>query len=161
MVRRAAGDGNVDMFSAYLQGLADAKSWKAETREKLHEAVANNPYQVWVDVNQELIGRTGLDSRQERLERGGTTDRIGRGPVIHNMHNAAWGAIFGANGLPNVSEARLVDVVMQAGRTRDDAFQPKVSTWTTSSGKEVTGPVFDWARWDGKKWVEDDAAAKE
>jgi hypothetical protein len=143
-----------DGLGAYLEGVERSKDWDKQTFGQMGEAVANNPYGVWSAVNRQLLGREQLPSRQQMLRTGGTTDQIGRGSVIHNMHNAAWGAIFGAAGMRH-SEARVLDVVMHAGRQRDEAFQPATTTWTNAQGESVSGPVFSWERWDGKAWVDE------
>jgi hypothetical protein len=140
-----------DPVGQYLAGVSIIDSWSSETHTSMRAAVGNNPYAVFSAVSR-LLGDSKVISREKMLETGGTTDRVGRGTVIDNMHNKAWGAILRAAGSSH-SEATIREVVTKAGEKRDEAFQPKMSTWTTSSGKEVTGPVFTWERWNGKTWV--------
>ncbi len=144
-----------DPVGAYLDGIARARSWRAGVFEAMQEAVSRNPYGVLKAVNETFREDRATPSRQQMLKYGGTTNRIGRGSVIKNTHNAAWGAIFGATGL-RVPVRDLLDVVTKAGAEIDEAFQFATATWTTSSGDEVTGAVFNWDRWNGKKWVPDE-----
>ena len=59
--------------------------------------------------------------------------------------------LLGAAGV--YTPAQILAVALPAAAKPDEAFQPKIGSWTGGGGKTVTGPVFTWEKWDGTRWV--------